>query len=104
VSSSWTQAGYLEGDKEKRRRHPPAALEPFVLALWLAYAEGFRDGTLLDSPWVRSLEVDREIAEGYLTAAHRAGLVVYRNAGGIREIRLEKLFTPGEREMLDVST
>lgn len=100
VSSSWSQAGYLEGLKEKRRIRPQATKTALTLALWMAFIQGYRDQRLLESRWVESLELDQDQRDALLEIARRHGLIDYRNAGGIIEIRLDRWFTSEERSML----
>ena len=101
VSSSWSQAGYLEGLPEKRRIHPVVNKTALTLALWIGYVDGFRDQRLLESRWVRSLETDEDRLETLLEVCRREGLIEYRNAGGVVEIRLNRWFTNEERELLN---
>lgn len=100
VKSSWSQAGYLEGLKEKRRIRPQATKTALTLALWMAFIQGYRDQRLLESRWVESLELDQDQRDALLEIARRHGLIEYRNAGGIIEIRLDRWFTSEERSML----
>jgi len=100
AASSWTQSGHLEGRARKRRQlvRPTPACTAF--ALFLAYALGQRGESLLDSRWVRILDVGPEEARDRAFDAKRLGFIDMAYGGGVTEISFSRLLTDQEKELI----
>lgn len=96
VSSSWTQAGHLEGRTFKFRRRVQAQATALAFALWLGNAAGFRGEELLTSGWTAALDCTASSARGLALEAKRLGLIDLRTAGDLIEFGLDRL-DPGLR-------
>lgn len=100
INSSWSQAHYLKGRVTKRRVQPHVTPVNAVYALLLAYLEGTRSQRLFESIWAKLLDVPRDRIYELCLAASQRGLLDYKNAGGIIEVRFPDLLTEREEEVL----
>ena len=101
ILSSWTQAGHLEGHQTKIRVRAKATPGSTAYALFLAHLEGRRAQRLFDSVWAQILDAPTEHLVVLTKAAAQYGLVDYRGAGGVIEVRFPNLLTDEEEELLD---
>ncbi len=83
LASSWAQAGFLAGVMTKTRTRATATPGAAAYALALGFMEGHRGSLLLTTPWTR------------------LGLVEYRAAGDVMDLRVDALFTNEERGWCD---
>lgn len=100
LNSSWSQANYLKGRIKKKRIQPQVTPVCVVYALLLAYLEGTRSLRLFESTWAKLLDIPKERIHELCLAASKRGLLDYRNAGGIIEVRFPDLLTTREQEVL----
>lgn len=101
VLSSWTQSGHLEGQQTKMRTRAKATPASTAYALFLAHLEGRRAQRLFDSVWGRILDAPTPQLVELAKAASQRGLIDYRGAGGVIEVRFPGLLTSEEEELLD---
>ena len=101
VLSSWTQSGHLEGQQTKMRKRAVATPGSAAYALFLAHLEGRRAQRLFDSVWSRILDAPTGQLVELAKAASQRGLIDYRGAGGVIEVRFPGLLTSEEEELLD---
>jgi hypothetical protein len=91
AASSWTQSGHLEGRTFKIRRRVEATPFAVALALFLAYAAGFRATELLANGWLSVLDASPSAARALAVEAKRLGLLDLRSAGDVLEIGFARL-------------
>ena len=98
LASSWTQAGYLTGRRNKKRTRPVVTPVVVTFALLLGYLSGSRGKLLLDTVWTRML--DRTPAEiaNLASEASKQGWMNYKAAGSVVEITFPGLLTPKEEK------
>lgn len=99
INSSWTQAGFLEGRARKRRSMPSPGVANVAYALFVAYADGYRGESALDSPWVKLLPLSREETLDLAEAASRNGMLRLMRSGGVVEFRFPGYLSPEEEEL-----
>ncbi|MBV8606365.1 MAG: hypothetical protein JO034_02745 [Singulisphaera sp.] len=96
LASSWTQAGYLRGAREKRRSDPRVTPVVVAYALLLGYLGGLRGQRLLDSTWTGRLgRLPGAVADLAMEASRR-GWLRYKAAGTVVEVTFPGLLTPAE--------
>lgn len=99
VAGSWTSAGVLVGHRRKIRSRPYGGPEVVTLALFLGYLQGRTGQRLFSSEWATVLAGSPdELANPTNSAFHR-GLLVFLNAGGIKEVRFPGYLTPDEEQI-----
>lgn len=101
VLSSWTQSGHLEGQQTKMRKRAVATPGSTAYALFLTHLEGRRAQRLFDSVWARILDAPTGQLVELAKAGSQRGLIDYRGAGGVIEVRFPGLLTAEEEELLD---
>lgn len=87
INGSWTQAGFLKGKSKKVRTSPVVTYVNAAFALFLGHCEGRAGQGLFQTPWFQLFGLDP--AEGYELAymASMHGVISYKQASGIVEIR-----------------
>ena len=100
IASSWTQCGYLEGRRMKKRRRPVVTPTNATYALLLAYLAGARGQSLFSGYWSRLLDCPTDHLTDLAIEASRRGWMDYRNVGQVIEVRFPQLLTAQEREAL----
>lgn len=104
VSGSWTAAGFLSGRKNKTRAGVQAYPESVTLLLFLGYLEGRTGQRLFSSDWTSLVGGSPEEMEALANSASHRGLLVFMNAGGVKEVRFPGYLTPEEERIrLEVS-
>lgn len=104
VNGTWTSAGYLSGRARKFRSEPVVTPANVALCLFLGYLEGASGQRLFGSRWTKLLGVSPETLEALTTVAYHRGLLVFMNAGGVKEVRFPGYLTPEEERIrLEVS-
>jgi hypothetical protein len=89
-ASSWTQSGHLRGKVSKvRARAAPTGIVAAYAALLATFA-GFGGPALLDSPWLKVLDREREERLSLLRQAEGQGLVRVRVASEMIEVGVRK--------------
>lgn len=87
VNGTWTSAGFLSGKNRKVRTHPTVTPANVTMCLFMAYLEGMSGQRLFNSSWCRLLQESDQGLETLANAAYHRGLIVFLNAGGIKEVR-----------------
>lgn len=99
ISGTWTGAGLLAGHRNKTRAQPHAHPESLTLLLFLGYLSGRTGQRLFSSTWTSLLGDSPEELEVLATIASHRGLLVFMNAGGVKEIRFPGYLTPEEERI-----
>lgn len=92
-ASTWTQSGHLSGAVRKRRVRAAATATAAAYAALIASECGYGGPALLDSPWMRVLDVSRDRALDLLRQAEALGLARVRSAGDVLEIAVRPQMT-----------
>lgn len=87
LASSWQQSGHLTSDSPKKRQRVTARPVSVAFAITLGWWCELRGAALLDSTWMRILDLEPSAADPLLTAASRQGLVEYRKIGDVIDLR-----------------
>ena len=104
VAGTWTAAGFLQGHRRKTRAQPPVHPEATALCLFLGYLEGRTGQRLFSSHWMKLLSSSPGELEALTKSASHRGLLVFMNAGGVKEVRFPGYLTPEEERIrLEVS-
>lgn len=99
VSGTWTAAGLLQGRARKLRALPDPQPESAAMLLFLGFLEGRTGQRLFSSEWASLLCVSPEELESLASAASHRGLLVFMNAGGVKEVRFPDYLTPEEEQL-----
>jgi hypothetical protein len=89
-ASTWTQAGLLEGKVHKIRRRISATPQAVALAALLATVSGFGGPAILNSMWMKVLDLSPDRALDLLRQAESLGLARVRSAGDVTEIAVRQ--------------
>ena len=104
VAGTWTSAGALVGHRRKTRAAPTASPEVMTLLLFLGYLQGRTGQRLFSSEWMSLLSSSPDELEALANSASHRGLLVFMNAGGVKEVRFPGYLTPEEERIrLEVS-
>jgi hypothetical protein len=104
VAGTWTAAGFLSGHRNKTRSQPLANPESVTLLLFLGYLGGRTGQRLFSSEWTNVLGGSPDELEALANSASHRGLLVFMNAGGVKEVRFPGYLTPEEERIrLEVS-
>jgi len=96
VNGTWTSAGFLVGRIRKTRAVPVITPANVVLSLAMGHLQGLTGQRLFASSWMRLLSIYPDEAEALVTAASHRGLLLFLNAGGVKEVRFPDYVTPEE--------
>lgn len=96
VAGTWTAAGLLSGYRNKVRAQPPAHPESLTMLLFLGYLSGRTGQRLFSSAWTNLLCSSPGELEALANSASHRGLLVFMNAGGVKEVRFPGYLTPEE--------
>lgn len=99
VAGSWTAAGVLRGHRTKTREVPPTHPESLTLLLFLGYLEGRTGQRLFSSDWMSLVGGSRDEQEAIANSASHRGLLVFMNAGGVKEVRFPSYLTTEEERI-----
>lgn len=99
VGGTWTAAGLLQGKIRKTRAAIQPHPESVALLLFLGYLEGRTGQRLFSSDWMNLLGSPSEELETLANAASHRGLLVFMNAGGVKEVRFPGYLTPEEERI-----
>jgi hypothetical protein len=99
VAGTWTAAGFLSGHVRKTRSNPVVRPENVALCLFLGYLEGRTGQRLFTSDWINLLACSPGELETLANSASHRGLLVFMNAGGVKEIRFPGYLTPEEERI-----
>ena len=104
VAGTWTASGVLVGHRRKVRAAPAACPEVMTLLLFLGYLQGRTGQRLFSSEWMSLLSSSPNELEALANSASHRGLLVFMNAGGVKEVRFPGYLTPEEERIrLEVS-
>lgn len=100
AAASWTQSGHLTGRSRKSRQsvRPTATVATYALAM--GYILGARGQALLETLWVKVLDIPADDLIYLAMDAKRAGYLDLKSSGGVVEISPAQLFTDEERRLL----
>jgi hypothetical protein len=99
IGGTWTSAGYLQGKVRKIRVVPNSHPESVTLLLFLGYLEGRTGQRLFSSEWMALFGGAQDALEAVVNAASHRGLLVFMNAGGVKEVRFPGYLTPEEEQV-----
>lgn len=99
VAGTWTAAGLLSGHRNKVRAQPPAHPESMSLLLFLGYLSGRTGQRLFSSEWTNLLGGSSGELETLANSASHRGLLVFMNAGGVKEVRFPGYLTQEEEQI-----
>lgn len=104
VAGTWTAAGLLNGRVRKTRSLVKPHPESIALLLFLGYLEGRTGQRLFSSEWMSLLGGSSDELEALANSASNRGLLVFLNAGGVKEVRFPDYLTlEEERIRLEIS-
>ncbi|WP_240920666.1 hypothetical protein [Rubrivivax sp. JA1026] len=99
VAGTWTSAGFLQGHSRKTRSQVQARPEAVALLLLLGYLEGRTGQRLFSSEWTNLINGSPDELEALANSASHRGLLVFMNAGGVKEVRFPGYLTPEEERI-----
>lgn len=104
VAGTWTSAGVLVGHRRKFRATPVVGPEAAAMALFLGHLEGRTGQRLFSSEWMKLLGGSPGELELLANSASHKDLLVFLNAGDVKELRFPGFLTPEEEQIrLEVS-
>jgi hypothetical protein len=100
--SSWEQTGHLRPHAPSIKQRQRAVCQPsnVAYALLLGHLQGARGQALFETLWAQVLDQPRSHLYDLATAASQAGLLEFRNAGGVVEVGFTHLLRPFEGMLL----
>lgn len=99
VAGTWTASGHLHGRVRKTRAVVQAQPESITLLLFLGYLEGRTGQRLFSSDWMNLVGSSPDELEAFANSASHRGLLVFMNAGGVKEVRFPGYLTPEEERI-----
>lgn len=99
VAGTWTAAGLLHGRVRKTRAAVEPQPESMALLLFLGYLEGRTGQRLFSSNWMNLIDGSSDGLEALANSAAHRGLLVFMNAGGVKELRFPGYLTPDEERI-----
>ncbi len=96
VAGTWTFAGFLNGKARKIRSLPLIRPENAAFCLFLGYLEGRSGQRLFSSDWMKLLGGSSHELEALANSASHRGLLVFMDAGGVKEVRFPGYLIPEE--------
>lgn len=99
IAGTWTAAGILVGHRRKKRGTPAPTPASISLLLFLGYLEGRTGQRLFTSEWMSLLPGSPDELEALANSASHRGLLVFMNAGGVKEVRFPGYLTPEEERI-----
>ena len=99
VAGSWTAGGLLSGHRNKTRSQPATHPESLALLLFLGYLSGRTGQRLFSSEWTSLMSSSPDELEALANSASHRGLLVFMNAGGVKEVRFPGYLTTEEERI-----
>ena len=99
LAGTWTASGFLHGQRRKIRSLPEVRPEAVALSLFVSHLEGRSGQRLFSSEWMTLLGSTPAELEALTSAAANRGLLVFMNAGGVKEVRFPGYLTPEEEQI-----
>jgi len=102
IRSTWTQSGHLSGYRHRQKFRTVVKATPASTAYAIAvgYLEGHRGQLLLETKWVKVLDLNSSSAKQMAQEASRREWLSYRGIGDMVDISLPKLLTAAEEKWL----
>jgi hypothetical protein len=104
VNGTWTAAGFLSGRTRKFRSLPVITPANVALCLFLGHLEGLSGQRLFSSSWMNLLAGSSAELEGLVSSASYRGLLVFMNAGGVKELRFPDYLNAEEEQVRQEAT
>jgi hypothetical protein len=102
-ASTFTQSGHISGRTRKIRSHPKVGRETLAYALFLGSICGVRGPALFTTFWAELLDWRSEDLLTLAGEASAAGLLTFKQAGPVVDVRFPGWLTPEEEALLDES-
>jgi len=102
AASSWTQSGHLRGRRQKVRSKPVTTPACVAFAMLLGYVSGAHGRALLNTDWVRVLDLSYSELMTLVEAAKRQGLLDFKQLGDVVEVSFPQLLLPHEESLCHV--
>lgn len=99
VNGTWTAAGFLSGHSRKARSIPVVTPVNVAFCLFLGHLEGLSGQRLFTSTWMNLLGGSPSELEELANSAFHRGLLVFLNAGGVKEVRFPDYLSQEEEKM-----
>ena len=99
ISGTWTASGLLQGHRRKTRAFVQAQPESVAFLLFLSYLEGRTGQRLFTSDWLNLLGCAPDELEALTSTASHRGILVFMNAGGVKEVRFPGYLNPEEERI-----
>lgn len=99
IAGTWTAAGLLSGRVRKTRAVAQPLPESVAMLLFLSYLEGRTGQRLFSSDWISLLGGSPDELEAVANSASHRGLLVFMNAGGVKEVRFPGYLTAEEERI-----
>ena len=99
VNGTWTAAGFLNGHSRKTRSIPIVTPVNVAFCLFLGHLEGLSGQRLFTSPWMDLLQRSPGELEELANSAFHRGLLVFLNAGGVKEVRFPDYLNQEEEKI-----
>jgi hypothetical protein len=91
AASTWTQSGHLAGRTRKVRTHAVPTPQSVAYALFCAYLDGRQGELLFEAVEARAQDRPTYALRELARDASRRGLIDYRAAAGVTEVRFHEL-------------
>lgn len=92
-ASTWAQAGYLIGHKNKQRVQLKITPAVITLALYIGYSNGFQGSSVFDNPWCKLLCISPDRVRILGQEAHKLGYLNLRSIGEVVQIEFPYFLT-----------
>lgn len=99
VNGTWTFAGYLAGRNRKTRSQPVITPANVAMCLFMGHLQGMSGQRLFTSSWCKLIPGSEQAIESLANAAYHRGLIIFLNAGGVKEVRFPDSLTPAEDQI-----
>jgi hypothetical protein len=99
VNGTWTFAGYLAGRSRKTRSQPVITPANVAMCLFMGHLQGMSGQRLFTSSWCKLIPGSEQEIESLANAAYHRGLIVFLNAGGVKEVRFPDSLTTSEDQI-----
>jgi hypothetical protein len=98
IRSTWTQSGHLSGYRHRQKFRTTIKATPAstAYAVAIGYLEGHRGQLLLETQWVKILDLTPFAAKQMAQSASQREWLSYRGIGDMVDISLPKLLTAAE--------
>ena len=91
IASSWKQAGFIEGKVKNIKIEREFGYYTVSFALLLGYLENLRGEYLMESKYIRALNLERRKLMDLISEAAKRDILSYQHAGNIVTIHFTKL-------------